>query len=62
MKSENKVNPVAGFIDACKGENVLVLSTISRIKEKSLDLQDYRINIGLAKALSHGFSSDRSSL
>ena len=62
VKSENDVNPVAGFIDACKGEKVLVLSTLSRIREKSLDLKDYTINVGLAKALAHTFSRDRTIL
>lgn len=28
VKSENEFDPVAGFIDICKGENVLVLATI----------------------------------
>ena len=51
VNSKLDTDPVAGFIDQCKTENVLVLSTISKIQEKSLDLKDYKLNTGLSKAL-----------
>ena len=62
VNSKCGTDPVAGFIDQCKTENVLVLSTISKIKEMSLDLKDYKLNAGLAKALGQTFSSDRNML
>lgn len=43
------------FIQKWKEENVLALPMLNRLKEKSLIINNYRMNNGIAKALGASF-------
>ena len=43
------------FIQKWKEENVLALPMLNRLKEKSLILNNYRMNVGISKALAASF-------